>query len=102
MNKTPREAVEFVDLFENHIGGSTEVDIVLAPAFVALPAVKEALANSETTMLAAQNCYFENSGAFTGEVSVDMLIDCKVKYVILGHSERRTIFGEDDELISSG
>ena len=46
-----------------------------------------------------KNCYFENSGAFTGEVSVDMLFDCKVKYVILGHSERRTIFGEDDELI---
>ena len=69
MNKTPKEAVEFVDLFENHIGGSTEVDIVLAPAFVALPAVKEALANSDTTMLAAQNCYFEESGAFAFEES---------------------------------
>ena len=43
--------------------------------------------------------HFENSGAFTGEISVNMLKDCKVKYVILGHSERRTMFNEDDELI---
>lgn len=101
MNKTPREAVEFVDLFENHIGGSADVDIVLAPAFVALPAVKEALANSETTMLAAQNCYFEESGAFTAEISIGMLKEVGVDYVIIGHSERRAIFGENDSLINA-
>ncbi|HAA86752.1 MAG TPA: triose-phosphate isomerase, partial [Verrucomicrobiales bacterium] len=101
MNKTATEAVEFIEKFENIIGGSSLVDIAIAPAFIALPASKELLINSATTALAAQNCHFEESGAFTGEISIGMLKDIGVDYVIIGHSERRAIFGEDDALINA-
>jgi len=101
MNKTATEAVQFIEKFENIIGGSSSVDIAIAPAFTALPASKELLANSATTALAAQNCHFEDSGAFTGEISISMLKDIGVNYVIIGHSERRAIFGEDDALINA-
>lgn len=101
MNKTATEAVQFIEKFENIIGGSSSVDIAIAPAFTALPASKELLVNSATTALAAQNCHFEDSGAFTGEISISMLKDIGVDYVIIGHSERRAIFGEDDALINA-
>jgi triosephosphate isomerase len=101
MNKTVTEAVQFIEKFENIIGGSSLVDIAIAPAFTALPGSKELLINSATTALAAQNCHFEESGAFTGEISIGMLKDIGVDYVIIGHSERRAIFGEDDALINA-
>ena len=95
MNKTPSEGNKFsLSLIEN-LNSISDTDVIICPPFTGLTSV----VHSDYYDLGAQNCYFENSGAFTGEVSVDMLIDCKVKYVILGHSERRTIFGEDDELI---
>ena len=101
MNKTVTEAVQFIEKFENLVGGSSSIDIAIAPAFIALPASKELLINSATTALAAQNCHFEESGAFTGEISIGMLKDIGVDYVIIGHSERRAIFGEDDVLINA-
>ena len=101
MNKTVTEAVQFIEKFENLVGGSSLVDIAIAPAFIALPASKELLINSATTTLAAQNCHFEESGAFTGEISIGMLKDIGVDYVIIGHSERRAIFGENDALINA-
>ena len=101
MHKGPVEAVEFIEEFENLIGGSSAVDIVISPTFLSLPAAKGALANSDTTQLAAQNCHFEAKGAFTGEISIGMLQEVGVEYVIIGHSERRTIFGEDDALINA-
>ena len=101
MHKGPAEAAEFIEEFENLIGGSSAVDIVLSPTFVSLPSAKEALANSETTQLAAQNCHFEEKGAFTGEISIGMLQEIGVDYVIIGHSERRTLFGEDDAMINA-
>ena len=95
MNKTPSEGNKFsLSLIEN-LNSISDTDVIICPPFTGLTSV----VHSDRYNLGAQNCYFENSGAFTGEVSVDMLIDCKVKYVILGHSERRTIFGEDDEMI---
>jgi len=101
MHKGPAEAVAFIEEFENLIGGRSPVDIVLAPTFVSLPASREALANSDTTQLSSQNCHFEDKGAFTGEISIGMLKEIGVDYVIIGHSERRTIFGEDDAMINA-
>jgi len=74
-------------------------DVMVAPAAVLIPAVSQELAGSSIT-LGAQNMHFEEKGAFTGEVSALMLKPFGVSYVILGHSERRHLFGEGDELIN--
>jgi triosephosphate isomerase len=75
------------------------VDVAVCPPFVYLQKVAEALSASGIA-LGAQDVYFEGNGAFTGEVSVDMLKDCCASYVIIGHSERRHVIGETDELIN--
>jgi len=75
------------------------VETVVCPPYISLAAVGEALLGSPTA-LGAQNCYVEPKGAFTGEVSPVMLADLGCRYVILGHSERRMLFGETDELIA--
>jgi len=74
-------------------------EVMVAPPFVAIPAVAQALAGSSIA-LGAQNMHFEEKGAFTGEVSAPMLKVFGVRYVIIGHSERRHVFGESDELIN--
>ncbi|HTY56178.1 MAG TPA: triose-phosphate isomerase [Candidatus Binataceae bacterium] len=74
-------------------------EVVIAPPFVAIPAAAQALAGASFE-LGAQNMHFEDSGAFTGEVSAPMLKECGVRWVILGHSERRRLFGENDGLIN--
>ena len=96
MNKTPSECNKFSISFLENLNSISDTHVIICPPFTGLTSV----VHSDCYDLGAQNCYFENSGAFTGEVSVDMLIDCGVNYVILGHSERRTMFNEDDELIS--
>ncbi len=99
LHKTIPEALELVEGLKKEVGDKQDVDIVVAPVFTALDAVAKAVKGSNIAV-AAQNCYFENSGAFTGEVSPALLKDAGCSHVILGHSERRQIFGEDDTLIN--
>ncbi|MFB3787387.1 MAG: triose-phosphate isomerase [bacterium] len=80
-------------------GQTTAVDIVLGPPFTALREVAAVIANSQIA-LSAQNMYPKNDGAYTGEISPLFLKDCGCRYVILGHSERRTIFKESNEFIN--
>ena len=98
MNKTPEVAVNLVEALKP-LGSNAEAEVVVCPTFVCLSAVKEALTGS-TIKLGAQNMYFEESGAYTGEVSPLMLTALKVEYVIIGHSERRQYFAETDESVN--
>ncbi len=99
MNKTPSEAALFAkELAEK--AADAKVKVMVAPTFVCLPAVVEALKGSRV-IVAAQNVNDHEGGAYTGEVSCDMLSDIGVKTVILGHSERRQYYGETDEFINA-
>ena len=100
MNKTQSEAADFVATFLLEVGESTEVEIVLVPPFTAIAKVTEALGAAQNIKVGAQNMLWERGGAFTGEISSAMLRDLFVRYVVLGHSERRTLFGETDEIVN--
>jgi len=99
MNKTPADGVALVRDIVAAVGKQTDVDIVVCPPFTGLESAGKALEGSEIK-LGAQNMHFEASGAFTGEVSAPMLRSIFATHVILGHSERRTIFGETDAVVN--
>lgn len=95
MNKTPSEAVELIDMLKP-LCASDDVDVVFCvPAINIIPAV-EAVKGTNIA-IGAENMYFEESGAYTGEIAPAMLVDAGVKYVVLGHSERREYFGETNQ-----
>lgn len=95
MNKTPSEAVELVNMLKP-LCASEDVDVVFCvPAIDIIPAVEAA--KGSNIAIGAENMYYEESGAYTGEISPAMLVDAGVKYVILGHSERREYFKETNQ-----
>ena len=103
MNLDHLEAIQLVQQLTYHLEpedyGASE--IVVIPPFTALRSIQTLIAGDRLRLgLGAQNCYFEPSGAFTGEISPDMLAKLHVQYVLCGHSERRTVFGEDDETVA--
>ena len=97
--KTSAEAVELVSGLVPLVSGKQGVEIVVAPVFTVLSNVKSALAGTNVK-LSAQDCYWEEEGAFTGEVSPKMLLDAGCSHVIIGHSERRQFFGDTDETVN--
>lgn len=99
MYKTSFEAMELTNLLKRSVGEIDAVDIVVCPPFTALVDVRDTLADT-TIGLGAQNLYWEDEGAFTGEVSAPMLKAAGAQYVIIGHSERRQYFGETNETVN--
>jgi triosephosphate isomerase len=98
MNKTIAEASEFIDALLPRIA-ATQHDVVVCPPFTALQEVVERRRGT-AVRVAAQNMHFDESGAFTGEISAPMLVELDVEAVVLGHSERRQFFGETDEALA--
>ena len=98
MNKTPAEATALIEAIKPLVKDAT-CDVVVGVPYIDIPAALEATKDSNIGV-AAQNCYWEKSGAFTGEIAADMLREMGVKYVILGHSERRTYFGDTDATVA--
>jgi triosephosphate isomerase len=99
MNKTVGEALDLARQLKSAVAGAKGVEVAIAPPFTALYALHKELEGS-SIRLAAQNLYWEEKGAFTGEVSPLMLREVGCHYVILGHSERRQFFGETDETVN--
>jgi len=100
MNMTPTETAGFLSSFLPNYSEAAPVDIVIAPPFVSLPKASEMITPNPGVALSAQDMSHQESGAFTGEVNAAMLQDVKCEYVILGHSERRSLYGEDDAVIN--
>ena len=99
MHKTVAEAVKYVKEFRGMVKDIEDVEIVVAPTFTAVHSAAEAARNSNVGV-AAQNLHWEREGAFTGEVSGAMVREAGAEYVIIGHSERRTLFGESDAIVN--
>jgi triosephosphate isomerase len=100
MNMTQAESAAFVKSLLLDLGDITDIEVVIVPPFTAIAKVMEALGPSQNIKVGAQNMHWEPNGAFTGEISAALLRDLFVRYVVLGHSERRTLFGETDEIVN--
>ncbi len=99
LNNTSKEAIELVTLLKRDLADVTDVGIIVCPVFTVLADVRDVL-NESNIKIGAQNLFWEDSGAFTGEISAPLLKDVGVEYVIIGHSERRQYFGETDETVN--
>ena len=100
MHKTQREALEFLQDFKSHLDETPDDrEVVLCAPFTALAVLSKTL-HGGRIRLGAQNVHWEKSGAYTGEISADMLTEIGVHYVVIGHSERRQYFGETDETVN--
>jgi triosephosphate isomerase len=99
MNKTALEAVDLINEIKSLVGGQTSVQVCICPPFTALSKASESVEQSEV-LLGAQDMNAAQSGAYTGEISAEMLRELYVTFVILGHSERRQLFGETNEVIN--
>jgi triosephosphate isomerase (TIM) len=100
MNMTVSETEGFFETFLLELGEDRKVEVVIIPPFTALAKTGELLRDVQNVKLGAQNMHWEKSGAFTGEICAPMLRELFVNYVVLGHSERRTLFGETDEIVN--
>src|SRR6201984_2966173 len=100
MNMTQAESARFVESFLLDVGDTREVEVVIIPPFTALEKVTEALSKAQDIKVGAQNMHWERNGAFTGEISAALLRDLFIRYVVLGHSERRILFCESDEIVN--
>ena len=99
MYKTNAEAVDTAGRLVELVADTSDVDIMIAPVFTAIDPVSRVVKGSRVG-LGAQNLYWEKEGAYTGEISADMLVSAGCRYVIIGHSERRQYFGETDETVN--
>jgi len=99
MYKTQAEARAFLASFVPHVSSASHCDIVIAPAYTAIAAAVKAAVDTNIA-IGAQDVFWEKEGAFTGEISANMLVEAGCRYVIVGHSERRQFFGESDEMVA--
>ncbi|MBR5623629.1 triose-phosphate isomerase [bacterium] len=99
MNKTVAEAVALASEIKEKVAGVENVKIIVCPVFTAVKSVADVLKGSNVKV-GAQDMYWETSGAYTGEVSGEMLLEAGAEYVIIGHSERRQYFGETNETVN--